>query len=171
MIYSIIVAVDKNNVIGVGGRLPFHLPSDLRRFRCITMGHHVLMGRKTYESIGKPLPGRKMLVLSRDSTYKAPSCQVFTEITSAISWAAGCGETELFLIGGAEVYYQSISLTDRIYLTRVHASIVGDAYFPKIVASEWKLVGFPLHVSYPQDEYEYSFSVLHRFIKSQDRKS
>lgn len=132
---SIIVAMARNRVIGINNTLPWHLPADLKHFRTLTMGHHIVMGRKTYESIGKPLPGRTSVVVTRNTAYSAPGVIAVNSLESAIS-ACG-GDSEIFVIGGAELYLQAIARADRIYLTEIDADIDGDAHFPEFSRTEW----------------------------------
>lgn len=127
---SAIVAVADNGVIGKQGRLPWHLPADLQYFKRLTMGHHLLMGRKTFESIGKPLPGRTSLVISRNPDLQLPGAKVFTCPEDAILEAQRNGEGELFVIGGAEIFAAVMPYLHRIYLTQVHTQAEGDVYMP-----------------------------------------
>ena len=139
---SIIVAVSENNVIGNQGTLPWHLPKDMAYFKRTTMGHHVLMGRKNYESIPhkfRPLPGRTNLVLSRSAEFQANGVHGFQKIEEAISFARNRGESELFIIGGAEIYALALPLADRLYLTRILAVTTGDTFFPPLDFANWKL--------------------------------
>ncbi len=130
MIISIIAAMAENRVIGRDNKMPWDLPSDRRRFHKITRGHPVIMGRKTFESIGRPLSGRKNIVLTRRQDYSAPGCVIAHNLKSAIS---ACSEMdEAFICGGEDIFRQTIALADRIYLTVIHCSIVGDAFFPEI---------------------------------------
>ena len=137
---SIIVAVDEDFGIGLEGKLPWSLPSDLKRFKQITLGHTVLMGRKPYESIGRPLPGRSMLVISQQEGYFAAGCQTVSSLEEGIQEAHQNGETELFVIGGGQVYQQVFPLSDRLYLTRVQTRAKTDTFFPAIDFSQWELV-------------------------------
>lgn len=134
---AIIVAVADNGVIGVDGALPWHLPGDLRRFRERTLGHHVVMGRHTYVSIGRPLPGRHNVVLSRDPALRLPGCTVVGSLGAALEVARAGGDTEAFVIGGAALYREALPIADRIYLTRVHASPPGDTHFPALDPTQW----------------------------------
>ncbi len=129
---SLIVAVADNGVIGVDGDLPWRLSADLRRFKALTVGHTVVMGRKTHESIGRPLPHRRNLVLSRRPDYRAEGCEVFADLPSAIEAARAAGESELFVIGGAAVYAEALPLADRLHLTRVRMEPEGDTRFPAL---------------------------------------
>ncbi|OGW29628.1 MAG: dihydrofolate reductase [Nitrospirae bacterium GWC2_57_13] len=130
MIISLIAAVAENSVIGRNGALPWHIPSDLKRFNDMTRGHTVIMGRKTFESIGRPLPGRRNIVLTRRRGYQAEGCDIVHDLDSA--FAACAGEAEVFIGGGGEVYAGTIHLADRIYLTCVKAAVEGDTLFPEI---------------------------------------
>ncbi len=127
---SMIVAVSANNVIGADGGLPWHLSEDLRRFKEITMGKPMIMGRQTFESIGKALPGRRSIILSRQAGYKQAGCDVVSSPEAALQLA---GDTdEVMIIGGGKVYEHFLPMTDRIYLTRVHTDVDGDTFFPEI---------------------------------------
>ncbi len=134
---ALVVAVADNGVIGHRGGLPWHLPGDLRRFRERTMGHHVVMGRLTSASIGRPLPGRTNLVVSRDRSVVVPGCTVVHSFDEAVSLAAAAGERELFVIGGSQLYREALPRADRIYWTEVHASPEGDVYFPPLDPAQW----------------------------------
>jgi dihydrofolate reductase len=144
---SLIVAVAENGVIGKDGDMPWRLSSDLRRFRQLTMGHCVLMGRRTYEAIGQPLPGRKMIVLTRAPGYQAGEALMAGNWDEALEMAAG--DHEPFVIGGAELFAAALPRADRIYLTVVHARPEGDTFFPAWNASEWRVLE---EHQYPADE-------------------
>jgi dihydrofolate reductase len=132
---SIIAAVARNGVIGRDNRLPWHLPEDLKRFRALTMGHHVIMGRKTWESIGRVLPGRTMVVVSRDPGYGVPGCLIAHSLEEALGL---CGDDpEVFVIGGAEIYRQALPMAGRLYLTRIEQDVAGDTCFPSFDMTEW----------------------------------
>jgi dihydrofolate reductase len=135
MLHSLIVAAAENGVIGRGNRLPWHLPADLAHFKRTTMGRPVIMGRRTWESIGKPLPGRRNIVVSRTPGFSAPGCVVAPDLSSA--YALSAGETEVFVIGGTQLYEAALPGADRIYLTRVLASVEGDARFPELRPDAW----------------------------------
>lgn len=141
---ALVVAVADNGVIGRAGALPWHLPGDLKRFRTRTLGHHVVMGRRTWESIGRPLPGRTNVVVSRDPTLSLPGCTVVASLQAAIELAAAAGERELFVIGGGELYREALPRADRIYLTRVRAAPDGDAFFPALEPAAWAEVATEL---------------------------
>lgn len=158
MLISLIVAMAKNRTIGCDGELPWHLPGDLQRFKQLTMGHSLLMGRKTYESIGRALPGRTSYVLSRNTDFVAAGCQVVNTLEAALQCAAAAGETELFICGGEEIYRQLFVRCNRIYLTELGREIEGDRFFPELPMDQFKLV------SQVQccDTEKLTFSVLHR---------
>jgi dihydrofolate reductase len=164
MIVSIIVAVADNGVIGRQGDLPWRLRTDLRRFKALTMGHTVIAGRTTHESIvsrlGGPLPGRRTIVVSRNPDYAAAGCEVVMSLEEAFGKAAG--ETEVFIIGGAELYAAALSRADRIYLTTVHAQPDGDAFFPHWERSPWRQVSRETHPRGPGDDSNSTYEVLER---------
>lgn len=137
---SIIAAIAENGVIGRDNALPWHLSSDLRRFKKLTMGHHLLLGRKTFESIGRALPGRTMVVISRGRPSLPEGVVLVDSIESAIGTATGNGDDEAFVAGGAEIYRLALPHTDRLYLTRIEAAFDGDAHFPPFAEKDWRLV-------------------------------
>lgn len=138
MIISLIAAVSGNRVIGREGRIPWDLPADLQRFKSLTMGHPLIMGRKTFESIGRPLPGRETIILTRQLGYRAAGCTVAHDLPAALS---ACGDAlEVFVCGGEEVYRQALAVADRIYLTVVQREVAGDALFPEIPADRFVVV-------------------------------
>lgn len=137
MYVSIIAALDQAGGIGKGKHLPWKLRDDQKRFKRLTMGHHIIMGRKTHESIGKPLHGRVNIVISRSRTFHCEGCQVSHSISDALSFARQTGEQEVFIIGGAEIYRQTIDLAQRMYLTIVQAATDADIYFPKYDSDNW----------------------------------
>lgn len=146
---SLIVAADQNNVIGHHGALPWKLPADMQFFRETTKGHPVIMGRKTYASIGRALPGRQNVVVTRQEDFDAPGCKVVNSLLDAIGVASMAdGSEEIFIIGGGELYREVLPNADRVYLTRVHASVQGDTTFPELDSAEWKEVS---RTEYPAD--------------------
>ena len=157
---SIIAAMAENRVIGVNNTLPWRLPADLRHFRQLTTGHHVIMGRRNYESIGKPLPDRTNIVITRNPGYQAPGCEVRHSLEEALRDAASDPET--FVIGGAEIYRQAIADADRIYLTLVHADIQGDTWFPEFDMREWLETSRTRHEADEKNPYAYSFVTYDR---------
>ncbi len=137
MIISILAALDENSGIGYQNDIPWHLPSDLARFKKLTMGHHLILGRKTYQSIGKPLSGREMIVLSRNPDFRPPGCLRASSLPDAIDLARNRGEKEVFVVGGREIFSEALSSADRFYLTRVHTTAQADTYFPDWNSDEW----------------------------------
>lgn len=135
---SIIVAVADNNVIGINNALPWHLPEDLKRFKALTMGHHIIMGRKTYESLGRLLPGRTTVIVTRNPHYQVEGTIVVNSLKAAIEACAA--DEEAFLIGGAELYQISLPYADKLYLTAVHQTFEGDAYLPEFDLANWQEV-------------------------------
>ncbi|OOG24784.1 dihydrofolate reductase [Thioalkalivibrio denitrificans] len=156
---SLIVAVDRNNLIGRNNQLPWHLPADLAFFKRTTMGAPMLMGRKTWESIGRPLPGRTSIVITRDPDYRAEGAIVVHSIDEALR-AAG-EASELFVIGGAKLYKDALQRADRIYLTRIDHAFEGDTWFPEI-GPEWKEVHREEHAPDEKNPYPYAFITLDR---------
>lgn len=143
MIISLIVAMDKNRGIGFQNRIPWHQSADLKHFKSITMGHHLIMGRKTYESIGRQLPGRTMIVISHQPGYAAflPEGSLAAgSLKQAISLVKKHGESEVFVVGGGEIFELALPLADRIYLTRVQAEVQADTFFPAFNEREWRAV-------------------------------
>ncbi len=159
---SFIVAKSENNVIGIENKLPWHLKTDLQNFKKITMGHHILMGRKTFESIGKALPGRMSLVVSNTPKANEESVLWFTSIFRAIKQAERNGESELFIIGGEKVFKAALSLCDRIYLTEVKGEMKGDAYFPQLSQKNWKKVSEQHFEKNAENDHESTFMILDR---------
>lgn len=155
---SLIAAVAENGTIGRDGRLPWHLPDDLKRFRALTTGHHVIMGRRTFESIGRPLPQRTNLVISRDPSLRIDGAHVLPTLETAIEHARAAGESEAFVIGGAAIYALALPVADRIYLTRVAARVGGDAFFPPIDQAEW--VEFASEPHAADDRHAHPFELL-----------
>jgi dihydrofolate reductase len=153
---SLIVAVSENRVIGCDGRLPWRLSADLRRFKKLTMGHHLVMGRKTFESIGRALPGRTSLVLSRQTDYRAPGATVVPDLRRVMQLAAA--DTEVFVIGGGEIYRQVLPTADRIYMTQVHARVDGEVTFPELPEAEWRLRDrSPRQAADDSNDHDYTF--------------
>ena len=157
---SLIVAMARNRVIGAGNRLPWHLPADLKHFRSLTMGHHILMGRKTYESIGRPLPGRISVILSRDPAYTAPGCIVLGSVEQALALAAD--DDEVFAIGGGELYGEMVRHAQRVYLTEVGADFDGTVLFPALDPAEWREVERSAYPADPRNPYPYAFVTYDR---------
>ena len=150
---SVIAAMARNHVIGINNRLPWHLPEDLKHFKTLTMGHHIVMGRKTFESLPGVLPGRTSVVITRSPVYQAPGCLVVNSIDNAL--AACKGDDEAFIVGGAELYAQALALADRLYLTEIQADYDGDARFPDFDHGQWREVSRESHRSAAGLEYHF----------------
>ena len=162
MSLSILVAVSKNGVIGSKGHLPWHLSADLQRFKRLTMGHAIVMGRKTWESIGQPLPGRQMLVVSRQQAYQAEGVQVAGSLPQALEMAKESGDLDPFVVGGAEIYRLALPLATRLYLTRVLSDVEGDTHFPEIIKMDWQLVASESHQDDAKNDHPYRFETYER---------
>ena len=134
---SLIVAFANNYVIGINNSLPWHLPEDLKRFRALTMGHHIIMGRKTFESLGRLLPGRTSVIVTRNKDFKVEGALIAHSLQAALMLCAG--DNEPFLIGGAELYKEGLKRATKLYITEVHAEFAGDAFFAEIDLSQWSL--------------------------------
>ncbi len=157
---SIIVAASTNNVIGVQGDLPWSLSDDLRHFKAVTMGKPIVMGRKTWDSIGRPLPGRQNVVISRQPGFVAEGCDVVASVEEAI--AAASDADEIMVIGGSQIYELALPLAKRIYLTRVHTDVDGDAFFPVLDEARWQLVSDDGHAADERNEHDFSFRTYDR---------
>ena len=161
---AIIVAQAKNRVIGVNNKLPWHLPEDLRYFKQVTMGKPIIMGRKTFDSIGRPLPGRTNIVITRQEDYKPANVEVVNSLDAAIEMAESIalinGIDEAMVIGGAQIYAEALDKAQRLYLTEVDADINGDAWFPDFDRSAWQEVGREDFAAEGPNPYNYSFVVL-----------
>ncbi len=162
MIISLIVAMDENRGIGKAGRLPWRLSSDLKRFRELTMGHHLIVGRKTFESIGKPLEGRQMIVVTRHEDSKPSGCIVTHSIGGAFELARKRGENEAFVIGGGQIYAQTLGFADRLYLTQVHAEIDADTFFPEFSQDSWIETQTIRHEADEKNQYAFTFKLLEK---------
>lgn len=152
---SIIVAFDEEGLIGRDNKLPWHLPADLKHFKTITMGHHMIMGRKTFESIGKPLPGRVSVVITRQKNLEIEGCIVVHSLEEALEKCKG--REEVFIIGGAEIFNASLNLASDLYITKIHHRFGGDTYFPEISESIWKEVSNEFRNADEKNEWDYSF--------------
>jgi dihydrofolate reductase len=163
VIISIIVAASENGGIGLDGSLPWRLATDLQLFKQTTMDHYLIVGRKTYESIGKPLPGRHMVVITRQEDYQAVfSGTVVHSLQEALDFARRKGESEAFIGGGAEIYAQAFPFVDRMYYTRVHTTVEADTFFPNYDESEWKLMESEEYPAGKKDEFEFRWEVWER---------
>jgi dihydrofolate reductase len=160
---SIIAAVAKNGTIGIANRLPWRLPADLRHFKNLTMGHHLIMGRKTFESVGGALPGRPTIVVSRRGLADCPhGVRVAPSVPEALDLARRAGETEAFIAGGAEIYRVGLDYADRMYLTRIEKSFAGDSTFPEYDTEEWREVERRVHEPDEKNPHRFAFVVLDR---------
>ena len=155
---KIIVATSKNKVIGDSNSLIWHLPADLKRFKELTTGNSIVMGRKTYESIGRPLPNRRNIIITRDVKYDVEGCEVVNSLEEALMIC----NNNCFIIGGGEIYKQSMSIADQIYLTLVHEDFEGDTEFPEI-GSEWKMVTSQDFEPDEKNKHKYSFIEYMKF--------
>lgn len=162
MIISTIVAVAKNNVIGKDNDIPWYLPADLKYFKKITTGHHIIMGRKCFESIGRPLPNRTNIILTRNPFFAATNCLVTNSIEEALRIAEANGETEAFIIGGGQIYDMTQSYWDRVYLTEVDLEVDGDIYFPTLNLADWNLVSETPNQANEKNKYDYTFKTFER---------
>ena len=156
MIRSIIVAQSQNRVIGIDNTLPWHLPADLKRFKAITMGHHMIMGRKTYESIGKPLPGRTSVVITRNKDLVFEGCVMAHSLKEAFEIAQKNNDEEAFVIGGADLIKQAIDVCDKLYLTNIHQDFNGDTFLEPL-SSKWKEIEYITNEPDEKNVYSYSF--------------
>ena len=166
MIKSMIVAMAENRVIGINNKLPWYLPNDLKYFKQVTMGKPIIMGRKTFESIKKPLPGRTNIVITRNQDWLADGVKVVHSIDEAYNLGESVceinGQSEVMVIGGDQIYQSSLPDVDRVYLTKVHAEVNGDAYFPEVDWSLWKEVGREDFSAEGPNPYDYSFIIYDR---------
>ena len=157
---SIIVAASENNVIGAAGDLPWRLSDDLRRFKALTMGKPIVMGRKTWDSIGRPLPGRQNIVVTRQAEFAAAGCDVVASKEEAVTATADA--EEVMVIGGSQVYALFLPDAERLYLTRVHTEVEGDAFFPEISDLEWRLVSNEPRLADDRNAFDYSLQIYER---------
>lgn len=142
---STIVAIANNRVIGINNTLPWHLPEDLKRFRALTMGHHIIMGRKTYESLGRLLPGRTTVIVTRNQAYAVEGALIANSLQDAIAQCKG--DDEAFLIGGAELYQDGLQYSEKLYITEIDLDVAGDAHFPDFDRQHWQEIAREAHVS------------------------
>lgn len=165
---ALIWAMARNRTIGRNNALPWHLPEDLKYFKRVTLGKPVIMGRKTWESIGRPLPGRTNIVISRDAGFQAEGVRVVQTLEQALALAEKIclidGADEAVVIGGAQIYALALPLADRLYLTQVHADVEGDAHFPPLDLAQWHEVGREDFAAHGPNPYDYSFLILEREI-------
>jgi dihydrofolate reductase len=163
---SLIVAMTENRVIGLDGAMPWHISEDLKYFKRVTIGAPIIMGRKTFDSIGRVLPGRANIIITRDTNYLAEGADVAHDLESAIEKAsyglANQGKDEIFVIGGAQIYALALAQADRLYLTEIHQTFIGDAYFPEIQIGDWREIERVACNPEIPDGPAYSFVVLER---------
>ena len=162
---SMILAMDECRGIGFRNALPWHLPADLKRFKDITMGHHVIMGRKTYQSMGRPLTGRKNIVITRNLNFEAKGFVTSHSVEEALEIARRNQEEEVFIIGGGEIYDQAIKFTDKIYLTTVHTVFNADVFFPELEESNWHVSHSRYYPPNGQNAFPTTFKILERNAK------
>jgi len=162
MTVSLIVAVSSNGVIGHDGGLPWHLPADLKHFKRTTMGHHLIIGRRTWDEVGKPLPGRTMVVVTRSRRFAPEGAKVVGSVEQALEIAAE--DDEPFIGGGSQIYRIALArdLVHRIYLTRIDAEVEGDTFFPEFDLDDWEMVSEEHHEADEKNEFDYSFLVYER---------
>ncbi len=162
---SLIVAATRNQVIGRDNQMPWHLPADLRHFKQRTLGKPIIMGRKTWESLGRPLPGRLNIVITQQAATAFDGAEVFSDLQAAIQrgqeWASEQGADEVMVIGGGQLYQQALCLTQRVYLTRIDLELEGDTFFPVLDAQQWQLIEAQAHPAQDQ-EPGYTFEVWQR---------
>ncbi len=166
---SIIVAMDQNNGIGFQNRLPWQLPADLAWFKQLTMAHHIIMGRKTYESIGKPLHGRTTIVVTRNPCFQAKGCRVTHSVAEAFELAEDIGESEAFICGGRSIYREALQSVDFLYLTRVHAEFQVDTSFPKFDESLWVEKSAIFHPPDEKNPHPFTFFTFERRLQDVQR--
>jgi len=157
---SLIVAMAKNRVIGADGKIPWHLPNELQLFKSVTMAHHIIMGRKTYESINRLLPGRTTVIVTRQRDYKLPGALIAHTLEEAIAFCAG--DSEIFVIGGGELYRAALTLADRIYLTIVEAEPAGDTHMPELDPAQWHAHSTRHFHQDDRHAYDYRFEIHDR---------
>jgi dihydrofolate reductase len=162
VIISLIAAMDRNRLIGNKNQLPWHLPADLTHFKQVTMGKPIIMGRKTYESIGRPLPGRTNIVLTRDESFQADGVVLTGSLENALDCAASEGAEEVMIIGGSNIYGQALDHSGRLYLTLVDAEFEGDAWFPDIDMEQWQQVSSEVHAADEKNPVDYRFMIFEK---------
>ncbi|MFE5430946.1 dihydrofolate reductase [Peribacillus simplex] len=158
---SLIVAMDQNRVIGKNNELPWHLPADLQYFKKVTMGHPIIMGRKTFESIGRVLPGRENVIVTRNQEFKAEGCVVLHDIEQIKTFADSRDE-EVFVIGGAEIFKEILPVTDRLYITEIHETFEGDTFFPVIDENQWDKISSNSGSIDEKNRYAHDFIILQK---------
>ncbi|MGV3627083.1 MAG: dihydrofolate reductase [Betaproteobacteria bacterium] len=159
---SMIVAMAKNRIIGADGKIPWHLPNELQLFKSVTMGHHIIMGRKTYESINRLLPGRSTVIVTRQKNYTIPGAKIAHTLDEAIALCAG--DSEIFVIGGGELYRAAMPKADRIYLTVVDAEPAGDTLMPEFDAAQWRVHSTKCFGKDERHAHDYRFEIHDRVV-------
>lgn len=165
MIVSAILAMSKNRVIGKDNQIPWHLSADLKYFKLTTLNHHIIMGRKTFLSIGKPLPKRTNIVLTRNPFFVASNVLIAPSVEEALLLATNNGEEEVFIIGGGEIYRQSMPYLDKIYLTLIDLEVEGDVFFPELDRQQWQLISEDPHQADEKNEFDYTFQIYERIAQ------
>lgn len=165
MIVSAIVAISNNRVIGQDNDIPWYLPADLKYFKRKTLNHHIIMGRKTFQSIGRPLPKRTNIILTRDLFFVASNCLIAYSLEQALDIAKNNGETEAFIIGGGEIYRAALPHLDKIYLTQVDINIEGSVTFPELPENDWQETWCEAHLPDEKNEHSYTFKIFTRSTK------
>lgn len=168
MLVSAIVAMARNRVIGRNNEIPWYLPADLKYFKKRTLHHHIIMGRNTFHSIGRPLPQRTNIVVTRDPFFLAAGCIIAHSVEEALEIALDNGETEAFIIGGGKIYEQSQRYWDRIYLTEVDSEIPGDVLFPELLPGKWRLMSSENHPADDRNELPYAFKVFEHISSEEE---
>jgi dihydrofolate reductase len=158
---SFIVAMDERKAIGKNNNLPWHLPEDLKFFKRVTMGHPIAMGRKTHESIGRPLPGRENIIITRNPDFKCEGCTVFYSVSDFVAYC-NQGENEIFVIGGAEIFKETFEFADRLYITQIHYEFAGDTFFPEFDETKWELKTQTKGIKDEKNPYDYEFCLYER---------
>ena len=164
MLISAIVATSINGVIGKDNQIPWYMPADMRYFKRMTLDHCVIMGKNSFRSLGRPLPKRTNIVITRDPFFVADGVVVVHSITEALEHAFQTGEQEAFVIGGGEIYRQTMDLWDRVYLTEIKLETEGDVYFPPLEESDWREISREPHEADEKNKYAYTFRVLERVV-------
>ncbi|WP_071459892.1 dihydrofolate reductase [Bacillus massilinigeriensis] len=160
---SLMWAMDDNGLIGKDNELPWHLPEDLKFFKKTTLGHAIAMGRKTHESIGKPLPGRENIIITRNKDYKSESCIVLHSVPALMEWAANKGE-EVFVIGGAEIFKETLPYADKLVVTLIHENFEGDTFFPFVDLAEWEKDWQENGIKNDKNPYDYEFIIYRKKV-------
>lgn len=158
---SFLVAMDENRIIGKDNQLPWRLPEDLKYFKRVTMGHPIIMGRKTHESIGSVLPGRENIIITRQRNYQSEGCTVLYSVQDLVNYCSK-KDTEVFVIGGAEIFKETFAFADRLYITLIHESFAGDTFFPEFDLNEWHLTSSETGIKDEKNPYDYEFRIYER---------